>query len=254
MFIRSNQSVSLTKEGEKLLPYAKEIVSKSENFLKLATSQRDSNPFCIGYSGYWEFNYLCELVRYVAAVAPAFNVSFIREHHGRLFYNLRKGHCDLIFALRENTQMSLWNGIKWKSIATSPFYIVVSSHHPLAKCKSLHLDDLSNETIILLDQDQDSLLNAFISQTLQKKTPFPDYFPFPPKNTYDLVLLVLANKGIAFTSKWLELSKVNGLSFIELADPVPSAEFGVAYREGKASSTLEYFLDAIDKHPFCSSI
>lgn len=71
-----------------------------------------------------------------------------------------------------------------------------------------------------------------------------------PKNSYDLSLLVLANKGLAITSRWLELSNIDGLSFVEIEDSMPAAEFGAAYRNDKISPILSAFLEKIDEIPF----
>ena len=252
LFMRSKHSVYLTPEGNTLLPYAKEIVTKADNLRNLASSlaKKESGFLCVGYSGYWEFNYLCELIRQFSIAYPHINFTFIREHHGHLFRRLQHGECDLIFALKENSPTNLGNKIGWKSIANTTFSVVMSSQHPLASRKSIRLEELADETLILLDHSQDSLLNAIVSQKFQNTNPFPNYLTYMPKNSYDLSLLVLANKGLAITSRWLELSNIDGLSFVEIEDSMPAAEFGAAYRNDKISPMLRAFLEKIDEIPF----
>lgn len=252
LFARSKHSVYLTPEGETLLPYAKEIVTKADDFLGLARAlaKKGSGFLRIGYSGYWEFNYICQLIHRYSAAYPHINFNFVREHHGHLFRRLQSGECDVIFALKENSPRDLGSKIGWKTIASTPFSVVLSARHPLASRDSIRLEELANETLILLDHSQDSLLNSIISQKFQNTNPFPNYLPYMPKNAYDLALLVLANKGLAITSRWLELSNIDGLVFVKIEDPMPIAEFGAAYRKDKNSPALRAFLEKIDSIPF----
>ena len=252
LFVRSKHSVDLTPEGAALLPMAKEIIEKKEKFLEVARSlsATGSGYFCIGYSGYWEFQYLCEALNRFSAQYPHVNFSFVREHHGRLNQKLCDGDCDIILTLKESEYLSYGQGIGWKLIARSPFVVVMSSRHPLAGRKSLSFADIANETIIPLSGNQDSILNTMISKKMQQVNPAPNYFPFPPQNSYDLSLLVLANKGISITTSWLEMSNIAGISFCRIEDDLPEAEFGVAYRMERKDPLLDAFLQVIEETPF----
>lgn len=254
LFFRSNHAVELTPEGETLLPLAREMIEKKEKFMEVAQSLATggSGYFRIGYSGYWEFQYLCEVINRFSSQFPYVNFSFIREHHGRLNRKLYDGDCDIILTLKESEYQSYGQCIGWQLIATSPFVVVMSSRHPLAAQKTISLAEIANEVIIPMSGNQDSILNTMIFKQLQDVNPAPNYFPFPPENTYDLSLLVLANKGIAITTSWLELSKIAGVSFCRIEDDLPEAEFGVAYRTGRNNPLLDAFLEIIETTPFAA--
>lgn len=253
LFIRSKHSVDLTPEGASLLPLAKEIIEKKEKFLEVARSLATSGSgyFSIGYSGYWEFQYLSEAISRFSTQFPFVNFSFVREHHGRLNHKLFAGDCDIILTLKESEYQSYERQqIGWKLIASAPFVVVMSSRHPLAGRQSISIAEIANEVIIPISGSQDSILNTMIFKKLQEVNPAPNYFPFPPQNSYDLALLVLANKGIAITTSWLELSKITGVSFCRIEDDLPEAEFGVAYRIDGENPLLDAFLQVIEQTPF----
>ena len=89
-----------------------------------------------------------------------------------------------------------------------------------------------------------------IFKKIQEVNPAPNYFPFPPQNSYDLALLVSANKGIAITTSWLEYSKIAGVFFCPIEDELPHAEFGVAYRTDKRNPVMAAFLQIINQISF----
>jgi len=252
LFSRSNHAVFLTPEGLALLPSAKEIVTKIDNFSALSASlaKSESGWFTIGYSGYWEYPYLCRLVERFSRLYPHVNFSFIREHHGRLFRYLQQGECDIIFALKEESPENFNNKLGWNTIAASSFSLALSNQHPLASKKSVYLSELTGETLIILDHSQDSILNLSIAKHFQNADPFPKFFTNMPKNSYDLMMLVLANKGVSILSSFMKLANIEGISFVDIEDPMPMAEFGVAYPANSTSQILKAFLDLIDETPF----
>lgn len=253
LFIRTKNLVELTPEGATLLPIAKEIIEKKEKFLEVAQSLATSGSghLSIGYSGYWEFQYLTEVINKFSTQFPFVNFSFTREHHGRLNQKLFNEECDIILTLKESDFQSYESqSIGWKLIAKAPFVAVMSSRHSLAGRPSVTLAEIANEAIIPISGTQDSILNTMIFKKIQEVNPAPNYFPFPPQNSYDLALLVSANKGIAITTSWLEYSKIAGVFFCPIEDELPHAEFGVAYRTDKRNPVMAAFLQIINQISF----
>lgn len=251
LFNRTKHAAVLTEEGKALLPFARDIVKKCQYFSNYANSLTESGTgiITVGYSGYWEYQYLCDLIREFSARYPNVNFFFVREHHGKLNQKLRFGECDIILTIKDEYP-TFDSRIGWITVASAPLMAVFPDTHPLAARKSISLKELENEPLILLSHDEDSILNEIIVHTFKKQNILPKYSQLRPQNSYDLALLVLANKGIALVTKLMQLSDIDGLSFCSIEDDIPKTEFVIAYQNPNHMPLISAFLETAKQTPF----
>ena len=85
LFDRSKNPVTLTLEGQFLLPDATKILTDKNIFLSHARSisKTCTGELRIGYGGYWEYSWLIQTVSNFSRDFPYTNFSFTREHHGQ---------------------------------------------------------------------------------------------------------------------------------------------------------------------------
>lgn len=251
LFTRSKSSTQITPEGKVLLPMARDILSKSNNFSQQAQvlSSTSAGFLRIGYSGYWEYPYLCHLIYSFSEKHPYLRYDFTREHHGKLNYLIRQGLFDMIFTLKQSGKNNIGHDIGWKKLLESPMCIIVSDQHWLASKKSVTLKDLEFETQIIISQHYDYVFHPLISDAFLKAGLMTDYYPSSPNNTYDSLLLVLANKGFVFTSQFMANSHIPGIKMIPLISDIPALEFGIAYRTDRQQNIIRSFMDVVDATP-----
>lgn len=249
LFTRTKVQVALTPEGSALIPEARRLLADSDNLVSHARtlSRTGSGELRIGYSSYWEYNFLCQTISQFSQQFPYTNFFFYREHHGKMNRLFRHGKYDLILTMRDSNA-PLPANTEWFPIATSPLLATVSEHHWLASKDSVTLQDLENERQIIVARENDTVFNALISDAFLSAGLICNYYPYSPENTLDALLLVAANKGIALFTTWMTQMSVPGVHYIPLATPIGSLEFGIAYRADHQSALIQSFLNAIQKN------
>ena len=252
LFTRSKTSVSLTAEGEALLPVAQEILRTEETFYQQARalSERRMVVMRIGYFGYWEYAFVCEAIRIFSNSNPYVTLEFNQEHHGRLNHQLRQGVYDVVFTLdKKQAPGEIYPNIGWMPIAESPLYVFVSENHHLASKKSLTLKELENEQQIVVSRSKDSVFNAIVSSAFLNAGVECSYYPIVPLTSRDMLLHVIANQGINFSTHWWKLEKLPGIKVIPLDADIPMLEFGVAYRLDRNERIIHSFLSCVKQVP-----
>jgi len=252
LFHRSKTAASLTAEGESLLPMARELLEREQNFYRQAQtmSERGAGVLKIGYFDYWEYPFLCNVVKLFSQRNPYTTLIFEKNHHGLLNRSIQFGNCDIIFTLdKKRDDDQPYPGVKWFPIAESPLYVFLSERHPLAKRGSLSLRDLSNERQIVVSRQQESVFNAIVSNMFIEADLECKYHPISPNNSKDMLLMVLANQGVNLSTRWWALCDIPGLRIVPLEDKSPLVQFGVAYREALQPRLVESFLDCVKDAP-----
>lgn len=251
LFLRSKSSVTLTSEGEFLLPIAQEMVTSKSYFQQCAKklSSNGAGALRIGYFGYWEYPYLCEVIyefskRQIYAVP-----SFRREHHGKLNHLIKKDALDIALTFSASSmETPNENHIAWLPVATFPLCAVVPEASWLASRERLSLKDLEYEPQIIVSRENDYLFNGLINHAFMQEDIIGNYYPASPQNTFDGLLLVVSGQGVLIATQPIALTAMPGVKFIPLED-LPPVEFGFAYRKDIPPNLIRAFIDAVNSIP-----
>ena len=249
LFKRSKRNVSLTPEGEKLLILAKNIVSQSHEMLLSSRmlNSKGAGSISIGYPGYWEFDYITNIIKYFSLNNPHIQIKLIKKYHAELYEKLLSRECDIVFTIMSESELS--EAVVWKPLIKTHLHLIVPPNHYLANRKSVNINELKNEQFILISRPENPNLNDVIISSCFKQG-FSPNITFPqPSNILDLILLITANKGISFACSWLK-SLCPHLCFIPLEDPTPLYEFGLAYNKDEQTPCINSFLNVVDSNPF----
>ena len=251
LFARSKSSVTLTPEGEFLLPIAKEMLTSKNHFHQCAKklSLNGAGALRIGYFGYWEYPYLCEVIYEFSKRQLYSAPSFKREHHGKLNHLLKKDALDIALTFSSSSmEASKDNNISWFPVAKFPLCAVVPQASWLASKEQLSLKDLEHETQIIVSRENDYLFNGLINHAFMQAGIIGNYYPASPQNTFDGLLLVVSGQGVLIATQTIELTATPGVKFIPLKD-LPPVEFGFAYRKDVAPNLIRAFFDAVNAVP-----
>ena len=251
LFIRSKTTVTLTSEGELLLPIAREMLTTKSRFHQCAKklSSNGASTLRIGYFGYWEYTYLCEVVHEFSKRQLYSILSFKREHHGKLNYLLKKDTVDIALTFSSSSTGPINDdNIAWLPVAKFPLCAAVSETNWLASKERLSLKDLEHETQIIVSRENDSLFNGLVEHAFMQEGIIGNYYPASPQNTYDGLLLVVSGQGILIATQPISLTGIPGVKFIPLEDS-PIVEFGFAYRKDIAPNVIRAFTEAIKAVP-----
>lgn len=247
LFSRSKGKAFITPEGKALLPYAKKILSQSDDLVYQAKrlSKTASGHLQIGYSGTYEYDYICNIIYCFSQKHPHLSLSFKREHHGKLNYLIRSGKYDVVFTIQDtnNRKISSNSEIGWIPIVKCKMCVIVSASHKLASREFVTLKDLEDEQQIIVSKNEDSIFHPIISNAFASEGLMSNDYPASPNNTYDALLLVLAGKGYIFSTPYLAIGASPFIKILPVHGNLPDLEFGIAYRTDREMTLMKSFLE-----------
>jgi DNA-binding transcriptional LysR family regulator len=233
LFERMGRGVKLTDAGRAFLPYAQRMIRTLEDGLTLLAGTRE------GTAGRLSIGSAPAVGTYVL---PRILKVFCDNHVG-VDVSVRTGHSDevLQMVLADDVQVGFGRPVSHPDVRTTTLYqdelvLVVSSDHRFAKRGSVHIDELTSDSLILFDRDSGyygmivSLFRDIGMGPLQQ---------MQLDNIEASKKMVEANLGIALlpdvsVEREIRLGTLHKIH-IESAEPL-TRSIAVMYRRGKPQS------------------
>jgi len=150
LFVRHHaQGLSLTSSGRRILSEAKLLLKQGERLYSIASELNNEvqGQLTMG----------C-MITLAPMVAPQLGQSFIDQHPGASLKTFEGSHEEMLKMLRQvdidvaiTYDLPIQNDMQFEPLAELAPHVQISAKHPLAKRKSLSLDQLQDEPMILLD-------------------------------------------------------------------------------------------------------
>lgn len=123
LFVRKPRGMSMTPEGESLLPYARGVIQSMKNFKERASQLQDtsSTTLTVGLNSDPAFLRMAALASQMRVVVPGVKLSFVVSQSRYTAEGLRSGEFDVGF------RFGMWgeDGIHDEFVATVPLSIVI---------------------------------------------------------------------------------------------------------------------------------
>lgn len=232
---RQPRKVTLTETGEKILPLARRMLQESDEIISLARNEHDPlsgkiNVALIPTIG----PYLLPLMmRRLRKQLPQLKVMLYEYQTGPLLEKLRAGEIELgILALPVPM-----DGLESAKLYDEPFTVAMPANHPLAKRASLKLDDLSGESLLLLEDGhclRDQALDVCSRIDVKENE---DY---RATSLETLRQMVAAGLGVTLLPQLATRGPFgtgHGLVVKPFSKPVPSRTVGAVWRKSSARAT-----------------
>ncbi|MBS0376003.1 MAG: LysR family transcriptional regulator [Proteobacteria bacterium] len=146
---RQPRKISLTELGERVVERARRVLKDSDDIVELARASRDPLAGTLRLALIPTLGpYLLPLVTPVLRKRlPKLQLMLYEYQTGPLLERLRAGELDLgILALGVDTE-----GLETRALGDEPFTLALPAHHRLAKQASVRTEDLTGETLLLLE-------------------------------------------------------------------------------------------------------
>jgi LysR family hydrogen peroxide-inducible transcriptional activator len=232
---RQPRRVTLTETGARILPIARRILQDSDEIVSLARNEYDPlsgkiNVALIPTIG----PYLLPVVmRRLRKQLPQLKLMLYEHQTQPLLERLRAGDIDLgVLALPVPL-----DGLEARELYDEPFSVALPNGNPLAKKNSIKLDDLSGETLLLLEDGhclRDQALDVCSRIDVKESE---DY---RATSLETLRQMVAAGLGVTLLPELATrgpFGSGHGLTMKPFAKPVPSRTVGAVWR--KSSSRTE---------------
>lgn len=199
LFDRTTRKVSINKNGEMLLPYAREITELYERLTaQVKESKNDSDQtLTIGsIPALAQYN-ITELLVSFKKTNPQATINVIQAGSEELIELVRQRKCDLAFI---RTYGELSPEFSYLPIAVDELVAFLPSHHPLAKEALIPLGKLSRENFVLLPEN--TMLYR-LSVQLCRESGFEPNVVFTDHRLENLLEMVLNGMGVAILMRKL---------------------------------------------------
>jgi len=199
LFDRTTRKVSINKNGEMLLPYAREITELYERLTaQVKESKNDSDQtLTIGsIPALAQYN-ITELLVSFKKTNPQATINVIQAGSEELIELVRQRKCDLAFI---RTYGELSPEFSYLPIAVDELVAFLPNHHPLAKEALIPLGKLSRENFVLLPEN--TMLYR-LSVQLCRDSGFEPNVVFTDHRLENLLEMVLNGLGVAILMRKL---------------------------------------------------
>ena len=213
LLIRKNRKFELTIVGEYFYKESKRILSDIDN-LQIKTKLLASNDkytlrvgYLLGYSG----NELMNTIIEFKEKYPEVEIELSSNNHEKIADQTLADNVDLMFGDQRRAFSNLFNNYL---VATLNKYILVANYSNLAKKEHITIDDIRNETcIIICSNEQRNVESKYFRNILDFKGNF-----IYANNLDEAKLLVASNKGFLLQNSYNQKQIDGGIKEIPYYD------------------------------------
>jgi DNA-binding transcriptional LysR family regulator len=244
LFIRSKRYVRLTAAGRELLAEAREIVERSEKFIKktrqFASGQAGSLK--IGFLGISEQNFLPPVLKKFQQKFPQIELSLTQLDWNPVNSALVGGDIDI--GITFSLGLESLPGLAWQTVSPGFLTVAMPQDHPLAGQKTVSLRELAGEPFITFTPNRSSL-------SIDHLTKICRYHGFSPKiarqvsRMETMLLLIKAGLGIAVLSTHVKSLGGEGLRFVEIDCSEKRIDLVAAWKKGNPNPAIPLFLEEL---------
>lgn len=198
LFERIGKQVRLTQAGERLLPYALEVlnaVQKAESIVQ--EPERISGKLRIGTCESYVISILPSVIMEFNALCPHVEISTYTALVPDLFHMLRQNDIDILFFLDEKIYFPEWVKVSEKP---EKIFFVASADSPLAGLKHIPIERLLQEPLYLTEK---GISYRYAMEQALAARGYELHPVWEVGNTDVITRFLLKNKGISFLPEYV---------------------------------------------------
>lgn len=246
LFERIGKQVKLTQAGERLLPYALEILDSIRKVESIVQEPEDIfGKLRIGTCESYVSSLLPPVIRELSECCPHIEITTCTALVPDLFQMLRQNDIDLLYFMDEKTYYPEWIKVSEQPVK---IYFVASSSSPLATMKKISIKRLLQEPLYLTEKGIS--YRYAMEQRLAAKG--YELHPFWEVGNTDVITrFLLENKGISFLPEYVvdEYVKKGQLALLDTeCDEFVMYSQLVYHRNKSMTPQMNMFLEVLLKH------
>ena len=231
-FTRSNKGVTVTREGEELLSFARMLLEQADNMKEhFGNGERRTPKFSVSCQHYsFAVNAFVDLIKEYDAEQYSF---IIRETQtGEIIE-------DVILKLIKNNQL------KFEEMFVAEPHVFICKDHPLAEKEMISMEDLRSYPYLVYEQGNNN--SFYFSEEFISMLDFPKSIQVRDRAT--LFNLVIGLNGFTVSSGVID-QKLNGSSIIaKPLDVDKTMRIGIIKKKNIIFSRYaSYYVEALRKH------
>ena len=246
LFERIGKQVRLTQAGERLLPYALEILNsirKAESMIQ--QPEQISGKLRIGTCESYVISILPPVIMDFSELCPHVEISTYTALVPDLFKMLKQNDIDILYFLDKKLYFPDWVKVSEKP---EKIFFVASSASPLAKEKQIPIERLLQEPLYLTEK---GISYRYVMEQLLAAKGYELHPCWEVGNTDVITKFLLNNKGISFLPEYIVQNYIKSkqLSILDTEfDEVIMWSQLVYHRNKCVTPQMNLFLDLMLKH------
>lgn len=244
LFQRGAQSLRLTAAGKKFLPRARSVLRQADEAVQAARSAAQDTPgeLHVGYAPSLTIEILPRTLRAFQSKFRQVRVILHDLTTEEILARLHAGSLHVGLLVRPTRRML--RGLEFRELAHYPMRVAVAPKHPLATSKTLHLAQLTGQSLIAYSRKEypeyhKDLEKLFAGVGLPKITAEHD-------SVSSLIAGIEAGCGFGLVPSCLAAMAGARLKLIPLADVTPEIIVGAAWKKQTAPPIATQFLAAAE--------
>ncbi len=230
---RTNRQVMLTPVGERIVAQAQRVLREVNQMVHIAEEYKDpyGGDFRLGIIPTVAPYLLPKILGPIKKAFPKLRIQLTEAQTAVITRMLREGDLDaVILALPVEEE-----NLKQVKLYTEPFYFAAAKSHPKAHQKSVSIDDLDDEQVLLLEDGhclRDQALEVCSSHNAVENT------NFRATSIETLRQMVAANVGITLMPELAITSRNGPVRYLPFKDDDPHRDIGLCWRTSATRSEL----------------
>lgn len=244
---RSTRKVELTEKGQRFYTFSKAYLEQCDKLTRGGETVEDvQGKLMIVYENTIDSSYIMFIIAAFQQKYPHVRLTVNKQKTEALLQNIGAGRCDIgamsSFAVPKT-------GVRSRLLFPYRLQILVWKDHPLAKAKRIKLNELTNESIVVLDPSVSRSSKTILQMLSSIGLPLKE--SIYAANYRQMFLLTAQREGISFN-----LTMTNAAAYwdlvsvdVDLSDlPELESTVGMAlvWREGRVTPAMDRFFDIVD--------
>lgn len=230
---RTNRQVMLTPVGERIVAQAQRVLREVAQMVHIAEEHQDpyGGEFRLGIIPTVAPYLLPKILGPIKKAFPKLRIQLTEAQTAMLVRMIREGDLDAVILALPLDE----DNLKQVKLYTEPFYFAVSRNHPKATLKSVRLEDLDHEQVLLLEDGhclRDQALEICHSHNAVENT------NFRATSIETLRQMVAANVGVTLMPELAIASRSGPVRYLPFEDDDPHRDIGLCWRASSIRGEL----------------
>ncbi|MEB3753088.1 LysR substrate-binding domain-containing protein [Acinetobacter sp. MD2(2019)] len=240
---RTKRKVELTEEGAVFLEHARLTLMQAEKAVQLARQVhfRKQQNLKIGFIATTEVYVFPKVMPKLRIQTPDIHVELEQLHDQDQSRALKRGDFDVIFSRENLNDDELISQV----VLQDSLEVILPKHHPLANLQRIPLEELQQQTLIMVNIPAHAVLNQTILQFLERNNLHPKI-----NKKYDNLVEAISDikngAGYTILPQYLDpFIELDQMSVRQLNCDLPTLHLYVSYRQQNNNIAVEKFLSVV---------
>ncbi len=222
---RTSHGVLLTEEGKCFLAESREILKRAqESMAKVrAVARGEVGELQVGYLPPLDLHILPRALAEFQKTTPGVRVVLHDLGTDELCHALRNGTLHLVLMMRPTDEAAA--GIEFEEVGRYPYFVAMAPSHPLAKMKTVSVDALAGQPLIVMNRRRNSEHHRTLFRVFAPQRP---NIATETDSVNSLVTEVSVGKCVALVSQLFKEAVGKRLAYRKLVNTEVAMRVGIA--------------------------